>query len=63
MCDGDDEEAVAVISDTGESVVPGQEGSQKTEDTAGFNETLHGRVGFNVGGREVSGTQTQKGEI
>lgn len=38
MGDGDDEKAVGIIGDTGQGVVPGQEGGQKAEEASCLDE-------------------------
>ena len=62
VCDGDDEEAVAVIGDTGEGVVPGQESSEDSKDTTSLDAS---RVGLSGGcvDVEVSGSQKQEGQV
>lgn len=60
MGDGDDEEAVAGVGDTGQGVVPGGEGGQETEETAGL---LDLEVGETVLGEQVGDTQEQEGQI
>lgn len=59
--DRDDEEAVAVIGQTCEGVVPGGESAQKTEEAAGLDD---GRVGFVVGvALDVSDTEQKEGYV
>lgn len=61
MGDGDDEEAVAAVGNTGQSVVPGGEGSQEAEETTGFDD---GRVGLaRAVALDVADTQQEEGEI
>lgn len=56
----DDEEAVAGVGDTGQGVVPGSEGGQETEETAGL---LDLEVGETVLGAQVRDTEEQEGQI
>lgn len=59
--DGDDEEAVAAVGNTGQGVVPGGKGSQETEETTGLDDR---RVGLAVGvALEVTDTEQQEGDI
>lgn len=61
MSDGDDEEAVASIGDTGEGIVPGGESSQETEETTGL---LDVGVGVAVGtALQVCDTEQEEGQI
>lgn len=63
VSDRDDEEAVAVVCDTSKGIVPGQERSKNTKDTAGLDETLLGSVGSGIGSCEISGTEAQECQI
>lgn len=58
--DGDDEEAVGAVQDTGQSVVPSSEGSQQTEETTSL---LDLGVGGAVHALEVGDTQQQEGQV
>lgn len=61
----DDEEAVAVVGQTGESVVPGGEGSEETEETTSHLHGLvdgTGRVTLDVGNTEQEEGQVQEEE-
>jgi hypothetical protein len=59
VSDGDDEEAVAIIGDTSEGIVPGSESSQETEETTGLLD-----VGVGVAVRtalQVGNTEQEEG--
>ena len=61
MGDGDDEEAVGVVGDTGEGVVPGGEGGEQAEEAAGLDD---GRVGLALGvAVDVADTEQQEGQV
>lgn len=61
MSDGDDEEAVAGVGETGQRVVPGQEGGEQRKESTG----LHDASGGGTGGvpDQVGDTQQQEGEV
>ena len=61
MSNRDDEEAVAVVGKTGESVVPGGESSQETDETTSHLDLLV-RVTLSIV-VEVGNTQQQEGQI
>lgn len=57
----DDEEAVAVVGKTGESVVPGGESGQETEETTGH---LDGLVGLTRGVTlDVANTEQEESQV
>ena len=61
VSDGDDEEAVAIIGDTSEGIVPGSESSQETEETTGLLD-----VGVGVAVRtalQVGNTEQEEGQV
>jgi hypothetical protein len=57
---GDDEEAVAVISQTSQGVVPSGERSQETEETTSLDD---GRGRGAIGTDQVANTQQQEGQV
>jgi hypothetical protein len=59
--DGDDEEAVAAVGNTGKGVVPSSKGSQKTEETTGLDDR---RVGLaSIITLDVTDTEKQEREV
>lgn len=61
MSNRDDEEAVAVVGQTGEGVVPGGEGGEETEETTGHE---HGLVGLVLGVTlDVSDTEQEEAQV
>lgn len=58
--DGDDEEAVAAVQDTGHGVVPGGKGREETEEAAGL---LDGGVGLAVDAAQVGDAEQQEGQV
>lgn len=59
--DGKDEEAVAVVRNTGQGVVPGRERRHQTEETTGLD---HGRVGHAlVIALDVTNSEQQEGQV
>jgi len=54
--DGDDEEGIAAVGDTGESVVPRGEGGEDTEDTTSLD------AGF-VGAVKVANAEHEEGQV
>lgn len=60
VSNGDDEEAVAVISQTSEGVVPSGEGSQEAEETTSHDEVVGGG---SVGADQVADTEHQVGDV
>lgn len=61
MSNRDDEEAVAVVGQTGEGVVPGGEGGEETEETTSHK---HGLVGLVLGVTlDVSDTEHEEAQV
>lgn len=61
MSDGDDEEAVAGVGNTGQGVVPGGKGRQQTEEATGLNDR---RVGLaRVVALNVANSEQQEGQV
>lgn len=61
MGNGKDEEAVAAVGNTGQSVIPGSEGCHKTKETTGLDD---GRVGLAMAvPLDVADTEQEEGEI
>lgn len=60
VSNGDDEEAVAVISQTSESVVPSGERSQEAEETTSLDD---GGGGGAISANQVANTQQQEGDV
>jgi len=58
--DGDDEEAVAGIGDTSESVVPSSEGGEETEQATSLEDLP---VGLATLREQVGDTQEQEGQV
>ena len=57
-----DEEAVAVVGQTGKGVVPGGESGQKTEETTGHEDGLVGLTSRRVT-LDVTDTEQQEGQV
>jgi hypothetical protein len=58
---GNDEEAVAAVGNTGQGVVPGSEGCHETKETTGLDD---GRVGLaGAVALDVADTEEEEGEI
>lgn len=60
VSDRDEEEGVALVKDTGESVVPSDEGSSETEATANVDENRLGASGAMV---EVAEGEEEEGQV
>lgn len=58
--DGNDEERITGVGDTGEGVVPGGEGSQDAERAASFDAA---RVGVAAGVAEIANAQEQESQV
>lgn len=58
--DGNDEEAVAGVGNTGKGVVPGHESRQQTEQTTGL---LDLEVGETVLGQQVGDAEQEEGQV
>lgn len=61
MGNGDDEEAVAVVGQTSQGVVPGGESSEETEESTSLLDATVGDTGIVV--VDVSNTQQEEGQI
>lgn len=60
MSNGDDEEAVAGIGDTGKGIVPGQESSEKGKEAAGLDDAGGGRA---ISANKVTNTEQEEGHV
>lgn len=60
MSDRDDEEAVAAVGNTGQSVVPGEESSEESKETTGF---LNLQVLATIGGHKVADGQEEESHV
>lgn len=61
VSDRHDEEAVAVVGQTGKSVVPGSEGGHETEETTSHEDRLVGGTGLVT--LDVTDTEQQEGQV